>query len=94
MDIDKEDLLYVNSITGAVKFLHSSITNREYKILASIPSKSGIHIITNPFNLAEFTKAFPSIEVHKNNPTNLYIPTSTKPQSDGKVQEEKENVLI
>ena len=44
------------------------------KILASIPSKSGYHYITKPFDLREFREAFPEIDVHKDNPTNLYIP--------------------
>lgn len=44
------------------------------KILANIPSKSGYHLITLGFDTREFTKQFPEIEIHKNNPTNLYIP--------------------
>jgi hypothetical protein len=43
------------------------------KIRAHIPSKSGVHIITEPFDLREFRSVFPEIEVHKDNPTNLYI---------------------
>ncbi len=44
------------------------------KTLAVIPSKSGLHIITKPFNLKEFREKYPNLEVQKNNPTNLYIP--------------------
>ncbi|MFW5804532.1 MAG: hypothetical protein ACOCWG_04820 [bacterium] len=44
------------------------------KTIARIPSKNGCHIIPSPFNLLDFKKRFPDIEVHKNNPTNLYIP--------------------
>jgi len=46
------------------------------KELAILPSKNGWHIITSPFNLADFKMQPESkdIEVHKNNPTNLYIP--------------------
>lgn len=44
------------------------------KIYTCIPSKSGVHIITKPFNLEQFGKKYPDIEVHKDNPTNLYIP--------------------
>lgn len=44
------------------------------KILAKIPSKSGYHLITKGFDTRQFTKDFPDIEIHKNNPTNLYIP--------------------
>lgn len=44
------------------------------KILARIPTKNGIHLITRPFNLMEFKKHNLGVEVHKNNPTLLYIP--------------------
>lgn len=44
------------------------------KIITSIPSKSGYHLITRPFDTKEFSKIFPEIEIHKNNPVNLYIP--------------------
>lgn len=39
-----------------------------------IPSKSGLHLITKPFDSRQFTQGFPEIEIHKDNPTNLYIP--------------------
>lgn len=44
------------------------------KVIEIVPSKSGYHIITTPFNLEKFKKDHPKIEVHKDNPTNLYIP--------------------
>ena len=43
------------------------------KIIAKIPTKSGYHLITNPFNLKEFSDNYPLIDVHKNNPTLLYM---------------------
>ena len=46
------------------------------KIITVIPTKSGEHIITKPFNLKEaepILKEF-EIDVHKNNPVNLFIP--------------------
>jgi len=44
------------------------------KIIAIIPSKSGFHLITKPFDTREFCQKYPDISIHKNNPTNLYIP--------------------
>ena len=38
-----------------------------------IRTKSGIHIISTPFNLQKFREEFPDIDVHKDNPTILYI---------------------
>lgn len=46
----------------------------ENKIYARIPTKNGYHIITKPFNLKQFREKYPDIDVHKNNPTILYIP--------------------
>ena len=44
------------------------------KVLKELPTKSGIHLITKPFNLQHFKTEFPDISVHKDNPINLYIP--------------------
>lgn len=45
-------------------------------IFAQIPTKQGIHLIVRPFDLQSFHKAFPDIDVHKNNGTLLYYPNS------------------
>lgn len=44
------------------------------KVLAFIPSKNGVHVITTPFDTRNFNKDYPDVEIHKNNPVNLYIP--------------------
>lgn len=44
------------------------------KFITIIPSKNGYHLITKPFDVSKFSKHFPEIEVHKNNPTALFIP--------------------
>lgn len=46
------------------------------KVIDVLPSLNGVHIITSPFNIAEATPFLKdqNITVHKNNPTNLYIP--------------------
>lgn len=44
------------------------------KIICSIQSKNGAHLIVKPFNLKDFNKEFPGVEIHKNTPTNLFIP--------------------
>ena len=48
--------------------------SKDTKFITNIPTKSGWHLITTPFNIAEFKKVYPDIDVHKNNPTILYIP--------------------
>jgi hypothetical protein len=41
--------------------------------LQPVRTKSGFHLITSPFRLDLFKKEFPEIDVHKDNPTILYI---------------------
>ena len=50
------------------------ITNSQDKIINYIHSKNGFHIICLPFNTQEFSQKYPEIEIHKDNPTNLFIP--------------------
>ena len=42
------------------------------KVVAKIPTKNGYHLIVKPFNATQFTKF--GLDLHKNNPTILYIP--------------------
>jgi len=42
------------------------------KVLADIPTKNGVHLITKPFELNVFSEKYPGIDVHKDNPTILY----------------------
>lgn len=78
VDLDKEDLDKKDKIVQYINLAHLTMSEHEtagnYKILAEIPSKSGMHIITNPFNLEAFGKTFPKIEIHRNNPSNIFIP--------------------
>ena len=37
-----------------------------------LPTKHGYHLITNAFDVGEFSKKYPNIDIHKNNPTLLY----------------------
>ena len=44
------------------------------KLIAQVPTKNGVHLITKAFNSKIFGENFPQHEVHKNNPTCCYIP--------------------
>lgn len=45
-------------------------------LLAKIPTLNGCHLITTPFNLQEFGKRYPDVEIKKNGLTALYVPQS------------------
>lgn len=44
------------------------------KCHAIIPTKNGFHLITKPFNTQTFGQKYPEVDIHKDNPTILYIP--------------------
>jgi hypothetical protein len=46
------------------------------KSMAFIKTKSGFHIITQPFNVMKFKERYPDIDIQKKNPTLLYYPES------------------
>lgn len=65
LDIDTKDQDYVDEILIEMKeYYDRSPVN-------IIPTKHGCHILMRPFDLRDFTN---DIDVHKNNPTILYIP--------------------
>jgi hypothetical protein len=76
LDFDTKD----ESFVSLLKNLLENIEPIGEKILAKIPSKTGYHLITCPFNVSRFNYFFNSWndilkpEIHKNNPVNLYIP--------------------
>lgn len=71
LDIDTKDEIYINKIKD---FVDNIKQPEGVKIITIIPSKQGCHLVTKPFNPNDFYKTFPDIEIHKNNPTNLYVP--------------------
>lgn len=86
IDIDEENLPIKAEVRSIIEELHAEIKGNDYKILAEVPTKSGVHIISNPFNLMKFRellaerfsaddvlKSALQIDIHKNSPTILYI---------------------
>lgn len=83
LDVDKitdVDILYTidypeeRRLFHMTKCIEESNPIKEDKIIAKIPSKNGYHLIVKAFDSREFIKQFPEVCIHKNNPTNLYIP--------------------
>lgn len=46
------------------------------KVEMVIPTKSGYHLITKRFDVTQFKKHYPDIDIQKKNPTLLYLPNS------------------
>lgn len=70
LDVDNFDEEYDREIQQFIAGLEPGGA----KIIANVPTKNGHHIITSPFRLDQFRERYPDVEVHKDNPTILYIP--------------------
>ena len=46
------------------------------KSMVFVKTKSGFHIITQPFNTMKFKERYPDVDIQKKNPTLLYLPDS------------------
>jgi hypothetical protein len=73
VDIDMNDLEVVNKIGRII----NNIEPIGDKLIATIPTKNGYHLITKPFNRAEFAKYMQLQgdipDIHTDNPTILYV---------------------
>lgn len=80
IDIDYKDYSYLTQIEMTQKFNQMvqkvekliEMTGKDSTIV-KIPTKNGEHWICSPFNLEEFKNQVGLIDVHKDNPTILYI---------------------
>jgi hypothetical protein len=72
VDIDTKDEEEVTRIARLV----DQVRPEGSKIEAVLPTKSGYHLITKRFDVMEFKKHYPDIDIQKKNPTLLYLPNS------------------
>lgn len=72
VDIDSIDVLYFMGVKDAML----RCKPEGNKIITAIPTKNGYHLITERFDVLEFSKYFPEIDIQKKNPTLLYYPES------------------
>jgi len=69
VDIDGPEPVALHSIID-------SLRPEGPKVIAKIPTKNGIHYITERFDVMEFKKLYPDVEIQKKNPTLLFLPSS------------------
>ena len=72
IDIDPEDAMHKESIEKTIEELHKKTPG--YNHIATIQTKNGYHLIMNPFDMKAFREKFPTISIHKDNPTLLFCP--------------------
>lgn len=73
VDIDTKDELELINVQSKIQDCKPYNINKIEKI---IPTKNGYHLITQRFDVMEFKKRFPNIDIQKKNPTLLYYPDS------------------
>jgi hypothetical protein len=72
VDVDNVDFYELKPIIGFI----DSLRPEGGKVEAIISTKSGYHLITKRFDVKEFEKQYPNIDIQKKNPTLLYYPNS------------------
>lgn len=73
VDIDNTDEALDRDIQ---EYINTQCRPFGMKILANIPTKNGHHLITERFDVMEFKRRYPEIDIQKKNPTLLYLPNS------------------
>jgi hypothetical protein len=72
VDVDTKD----EDIILNIRYTINTIRPEGLKIHRTIPTKNGVHLITDRFDVMEFKKHYPEIDIQKKNPTLLYYPDS------------------
>ena len=74
VDVDYSDNYPIKDKINNIRHLIDDLMPKtlDGRFIYEIPTKNGSHLITTPFNLQQFKKEYPDIDVHKNNPTLLY----------------------
>lgn len=73
VDIDTKD---TKELLEIEQWIDHCRPHGEDKVITTIPTKSGYHLITKRFDVLEFKKKYPEIDIQKKNPTLLYLPKS------------------
>ena len=72
VDIDTKDGRTIFEIEAAINMSKPEGS----KIITTIPTKNGVHLITERFDSRSFGELYSDIDIQKKNPTLLYLPKS------------------
>jgi len=72
VDIDTKDIQVLRNVQVTINRCKPEGPKTKYVI----PTKNGFHLITDKFDVLEFKKQYPEIDIQKKNPTLLYLPNS------------------
>jgi len=85
VDVDTKDS---KEVLAVQQWIDHCRPHGEDKIITTIPTKNGVHLITKRFDVMEFKKQYPEVDIQKKNPTLLYYPDSL----DDKIEEPEFNI--
>ena len=72
VDIDTKHDIFVKDVMDNL----DEVQPKGDKVEMVIPTRNGYHLITSKFNVLEFSKIFPDVDIQKKNPTLLYYPNT------------------
>jgi hypothetical protein len=72
VDIDTKDIQELRNVQVTINGCKPEGPKTKYVI----PTKNGFHLITDKFDVLEFKKQYPEIDIQRKNPTLLYLPNS------------------
>ena len=72
VDIDTKDIQELRNIQVTINRCKPEGPKTKF----IIPTKNGFHLITDRFDVLEFKKNYPEVDIQKKNPTLLYLPDS------------------
>jgi hypothetical protein len=72
VDIDSKDTQELRNVQVTINRCKPEGPKTKY----IVPTKNGFHLITDRFDVMEFKKNHPEVDIQKKNPTLLYLPNS------------------
>lgn len=75
VDIDTKDRQIIDEMKNFVVGLNGGGANGKAEVLAEVPTKNGVHLITTSFQMDVFKRQYPNIDVWKRNPTIMWMET-------------------
>jgi hypothetical protein len=75
IDCDWSDEFTSSNVQEIIDIVNESMPEGS-NMISTIPTLNGVHLITKPFDLRQLREIYPNIDIHKNNPTILYVPNS------------------
>lgn len=75
IDCDWSEKFTEKNVNEIIRIVNDSMPEG-MNVIAKVPTLNGVHLITKSFDSRSLKEVYPDIDLHKNNPTVLYVPNS------------------